>query len=415
MTEISIIVPIFNVEKYILECLKSIQNQTLCDFEVILIDDGSIDSTPVLIKDFILKDKRFKLFSKKNKGAWSARNEGLKKAKGKYIIFLDSDDTFNPELLEKLYSKITKTNSDISVCSSIKIDENNCITEENNPNFPINSYLTPFNEPFLTADFKDNLFSLVTPVPWNKMLKREFLVENDIKFPPLKIYEDVCFCHLAFALAEKIVVINDKLINYRFNREGSLANKRSSKAIEVVKSCLFLKEELIKRNIFDTLKSAYNSAFINHFQAESAYCSDLDYKNFIKEFKNLLKSDYKNYEKYLKKEKITAEFLKNFIGNKKIMFWGASLFLKNILEKEDLKDIQILGIVDLNESLWGKNLEGYKIYPPKEINTLKPDGVLLSVQSNNKIIYNQLKKDFKEKYPKTELLENMFEKNYEKS
>lgn len=408
--KISIIIPVYNVEKYLRECLDSILAQTFQDFEIICVDDGSTDKSLEILQEYKRKDDRFVILQQRHAGAGAARNHGLKLAEGKYIQFLDSDDYFEPNLLEELYTRAEKFGSDLTVCSSRKVDDEGNITETGSPNFPINIDKVPMEQVFNRQDFKDEIFCLLIPVVWNKLIKKSFLDKNHLEFPKLTIYEDIAFMHSVVACADRIVAFNKELINYRFNRPGSLVSTRSSHTIEAIKSCMYLGEFLNCRNLLTEYENAYKKAFINHIRAEISYCNDNEYKEFLKEFKTLLPNDWQKYQSALRKDYITSEYLRKFIGDKKVMLWGASLFIKQVLEKETEKNPNILGVIDRNSASAGKAFCNYTIYTPDAINELKPDGVILTVLSNNESIYESLLEEFKEKYPEIELLPNIFEK-----
>ncbi len=407
--KISVIIPVYNVEKYLGECLDSVVNQSFKDIEIICVDDGSTDKSLEILQEYKRKDDRFVILQQRHAGAGAARNHGLKLAEGKYIQFLDSDDYFEPTLLEELYTRAEKFNSDLTVCSSRKVDDERNITETGSPNFPINIDKVPMEQVFSRQDFKDEIFCLLIPVVWNKLIKKSFLEENHLEFPQLTIYEDIAFMHSVVACANRIVTFNKELINYRFNRPGSLVSTRSSHTIEAIKSCMYLGEFLHSINLIPEYENAYRKAVINHIRAEISYCNDDEYKEFLKEFKALLPNDWQKYQSALRKDYITPEYLKRFIRDKKVMLWGGSLFIKQVLEKEQEKNPNILGIIDRNAASAGKSFCNYTIYPPNAINELKPDGVILTVLSNNESIYESLKQEFKEKYPHTELLPNIFE------
>ena len=118
---VSIIIPVYNCEKYVLECLKSIACQTFGNFEALVVNDGSDDNSENIIMNFVDKDNRFKLLTKENSGQSSARNLGLRLAKGKYIAFLDSDDTIKPDFFEKLYKEAEEKELDVAI-SGIEVD-----------------------------------------------------------------------------------------------------------------------------------------------------------------------------------------------------------------------------------------------------------------------------------------------------
>lgn len=407
--KISIIIPTYNVEKYLRECLDSVLAQTFQDFEIICVDDGSTDKSLEILHEYKRKDDRFVILQQRHAGAGAARNHGLKLAEGKYIQFLDSDDYFEPTLLEELYARAEKFSSDLTVCSSRKVDDDGNITEAGSPNFPINIDKVPMEQVFNRQDFKDEIFCLLIPVVWNKLIRKSFLEENHLEIPKLAIYEDIAFMHSVVACADRIVAFNKELINYRFNRPGSLVSTRSEHTIEAVKSCIALKQFLESRGFFAELETAYKKVVINHIRAEISYCNDDEYKKFLQEFKALLPNDWMKYQSALRKDYITPEYLRKFIRDKKVMLWGGSLFIKQVLEKETEKNPNILGIIDRNSASAGKAFCNYTIYPPEAINELKPDGIILTVLSNNESIYESLKQEFAEKYPETELLPNIFQ------
>lgn len=408
--EISIIIPVYNVEKYLKQCLDSILMQTFKNFQIICIDDESTDNSLKILQSYKEKDDRFVIIQQPHSGAFEARNKGIKFAEGKYIQFLDSDDYFEPNLLEEMFNRAEKFNADLVVCSYKKIDDKNNIVESNNPNSAINIDKVPLEKPFCRNDFKDEIFSLLTPVPWNKLYKKDLIIKNNITFPKLLIYEDIAFVHSAVACANKIIVFDKELINYRFNRYGSLVSKRSKNTIDAVKSCIYLRDFLILKNLYNDLEVAYKKALINHIRAEISYCNDIEYNNFLESFKKLLPNNWNDYQQALKKDYITLEYLNKFIGNKQVMLWGASLFIKQLLEKEFKKNDNIIGIIDRNPASMGKYIGNYKIYSPDAINNLRFDGIILTVFSNNEAIYESLKYEIKEKYPNIELLPNIFDK-----
>ena len=408
--KISVIIPVYNVEKYLRECLDSILAQTFQDFEIICIDDGSTDKSLEILQEYKTKDDRFVIVQQRHSGAGSARNNGIGLAEGKYIQFLDSDDYFEPALLEEMYNHAEKFNADLTVCSSRKVDDEGNIIETGSPNFPINIDKVPMEQVFNRQEFKENIFSLFTPVIWNMLIRRAFLKENYLEFPSLQIYEDITFMHSLVISAEKIVAFNKELINYRFNRPGSLVSTRASHTIDAIKSCIYLGEFLKSRGFLPEYENAYRKVFINHIRAEISYCNDGEYKKFLEEFKALMPEDWMKYRSALRKDYITAEYLKKFIGDKKVMLWGGSLFIRQVLERETEKNPNILGIIDRNAASMGKQFCNYTIYPPEAINEMKPDGVILTVLSNNESIYESLKEEFREKYPNVELLPNIFDK-----
>ena len=406
--EISLIIPVYNVEKYLKQCLDSIINQTFKEIEVICIDDGSDDNSYEILKRYAASDSRFIVTCQKNHVAAIARNTGLKIAAGKYVQFLDADDYFEPNMLQELYDKAEETNADMVVCSARKVDVNGYVIEQNNPNWPINILLAPVNKAFNWHDFSDSIFSLFCVVPWNKLYLRKMLTDNNLQFQNLKSSNDLSFGHISRICASKIIILDKILINYRYNRAGSIAKLRVQNSINIIEACLKVKEFLQGKGLYEDLKQSFNRAFINHIRAGVSLCDDNEYKKFIYEFKNLMPDEFKKYEKFINYEYITPEYLKEFIGDKKVLLWGASLFIRKVLESENIPNPNILGIIDNNSALWGQMCGYYKILSPDLIGTINPDGILLTVLSDNEKLYTTLEEKLKKQYSDIILLPNIF-------
>lgn len=116
MPEVSVIIPVYNNERYIEECVRSVQNQTFADLEMIVINDGSTDGSGEILERILREDKRIRLFHQENKGAGAARNKGLDMAEGRYLIFVDGDDWIAPDYIEKLYTAAEERGSEMVIC-----------------------------------------------------------------------------------------------------------------------------------------------------------------------------------------------------------------------------------------------------------------------------------------------------------
>ena len=134
--------------------------------------------------------------------------------------------------------------------------------------------------------------------------------------------------------------------------------------------------------MYELLEEAHIHAMKRSVSWEISLCNDEQYKKFFQELKQLMPQEWKIFCPVLRKEYITPEYIKTFIGNKKVLLWGASIFLENVLKNEKIKNSNILGIIDKNPDKQGKVLGGYKIFPPESLSKLKPDGVLLTIQNN---------------------------------
>lgn len=208
MLDISVIVPVYKVEKYLKQCIDSIINQTFKNIEIILVDDGSPDSCGVICDKYSKIDSRIKVIHKKNGGLSSARNAGINASKGKYIAFVDSDDYTENTMYEKLYKLIEKYQADIVQCKYSEVSEEGKL---------INSSIN-------TKDIKvidknealNNIYSvryIETVVAWNKLYKRSLF--SDIKYPEGKIHEDEFIIHKLLYKCNKVVLYDEHMYYYR--------------------------------------------------------------------------------------------------------------------------------------------------------------------------------------------------------
>ena len=224
MPKVSIIIPVYNVEKYLRECLDSVINQTLNDIEIICVNDGSTDNSLNILKEYVSNDNRIKIVNQENKGAGAARNQGIKIASGEYIIFLDGDDFFDLRMLEKLYNKSTETNAGNTVCEFYNY--NQLTSQITRGNSVRSQYLIPYTELFSYRDCPDAIFDVIMRAPWNKLFKADFIRKNHFEFQNLPYFNDVYFNTVVLACANSIAIINDALLYYRININNSATSKK---------------------------------------------------------------------------------------------------------------------------------------------------------------------------------------------
>jgi len=192
MPKISVIVPVYNIENYIEECIKSILNQTLRDFELLLVDDGSTDNSLNICREYEKKDNRIKVIHKKN-GLSDARNAGIEKACGKYFCFIDGDDFIANDTLENMYNLILKNNSQIAVCNMVRYYGNE----------DTDVFYKP-SEKKIVLEGEDRFKTLEQPSVCNKMFKAELF--NGIRFPYGKYYEDTFVYHELVMKASSVIL-----------------------------------------------------------------------------------------------------------------------------------------------------------------------------------------------------------------
>lgn len=253
--KVSIIIPVYNVEDYIERCLNSLVLQTLEDIEIIVINDGSTDSSQDIIEKFAKKyPDKIKAFEIENGGAAQARNIGLDKATGEYVGFVDSDDYVAKDMFEQLYNKAIEDNADIVNCAYYRENENRCIEKETeiNDNFG----KSVLEEPDIMVDS--------VPYIWNKIFKRDLIEKNNIRFQKLRIYEDLVFTYELFMNANKISKVFEPLYFYTVTRETSLTHNFSEKRFDIFEAFNTLIDYAKKKNCFDTLRQEILFTLLKH-------------------------------------------------------------------------------------------------------------------------------------------------------
>ena len=310
---VSIIVPAYNVEKYIKRCINSIINQTYKNIEIILVDDGSTDETGKICDFFGKKDERIKVIHKKNGGLSDARNYGIDIATGNYILLIDSDDYVDLEIVEFLYNNLKENNADISTCLHKKFKESN---NENSKDYKKNN-----NTILKTEDALENLFYLknLTVSAWGKLYKKELF--KNIRYPKGKLYEDLPTTYRLFSKSNTIS-INTKRMYYYLIREGSIMNSKFNK--KRMDSLYFTKEqtEFVKKEFPNILNAAINQEFMEAVGIAKEIPFNKEYSKERKELNGVFKKYRNNVIKDKKtsiKNKTYAVFsLLNIIGIKSL-------------------------------------------------------------------------------------------------
>lgn len=246
--KVSIIVPVYNVEKYIEQCLKSIISQTLKEIEIIIVNDGTKDKSMEIVKTY-LNDERIKVINKENGGISSARNAGLKNAKGKYIAFIDSDDFIEKSMFEDLFLEAEKNDSEIVYSNVMMYNDNTKKLEKR-----VNKKNVEIKDKIGTYYYKYCYMEV-----WNKIYKRSFLLENNITFEEGIIHEDNLFTLKCFFLAKNIKYLNKYHYIYRKDRKNSILNSKNQKkeknSFEIIlKKIIEFEREYKGTNIFSKIR-----------------------------------------------------------------------------------------------------------------------------------------------------------------
>lgn len=323
--KLSIIIPIYNAQTYLNECLNSIYNQTFKDFEVLLIDDGSTDNSKHIIETFTKKDSRFKYIYKDNSGVSATRNLGIEKSTGKYVTFVDSDDWLDDCMYSEMIDKITNTNSEIALCSYVR--EYPHLNEQKKE-------ILPFKDKTL---FKDNevrdivLYEMlgkkalhntsIMGSVWRLVISRDFIINNDLKFrEDTVIGEDLLFCIYALGVCNRLCIVNKHFYHYRFTQNSAMTKYRpnqwdigygfNKKFRNALNNLSF--SDLDELIAFDLIRAALCScemicknenkdSFFNKLKSISNICKTKDLETFINKI---------DFNKISSKDKLKINFLK---------------------------------------------------------------------------------------------------------
>ncbi|WP_157146718.1 glycosyltransferase family 2 protein [Brachyspira pilosicoli] len=295
MIKVSVIVPVYNVENYLRECLDSIINQTLKDIEILCIDDCGTDNSINILKEYAKKDDRIKIIShKENKGLGPARNTGIKESKGEYISFIDSDDYISKDYLENLYNTAKKYDSDIANTLNIKIDRNGRINNSYYV-FVKKEYDSIWNLSNIENPYTTNA---IAPYAWNKLYKRSFLMEHNLYFMDIKYgSEDADFAIRLMAHKPKISFNNNTIYYYRNRQDSLTGHVLKTNSLSVANSIKHMNNALnyYINNNPELLNDIYLKVFIpaSNFYAYTSDNIKEELYNDIREFaKKLIIKDH---------------------------------------------------------------------------------------------------------------------------
>jgi glycosyltransferase involved in cell wall biosynthesis len=334
---VSIIIPVYNTEPYIKECLDSCINQTYTNLEIICINDGSTDNSLKVLEQYAKTDKRIKVINKKNEGVGIARNTGIEAATGEWISFLDSDDLFSgTRAIETFVEAAERHNLDYVLSNWNWYDDEKMLEIPNRFQFSSRSRYPKYilNTPFTYEDNSSYAFELGDGIIWGALFKSKFLKDNKILFQNLTFFQDTVFIINLICFKPRTMILPDLYsINYRIDREGNSESKRGKKNIELVFDVLAtvqttveshsldkkLEESLVKmkfyslKNIIDRLSNIEDYYKLS----DLAQAGGLEKAKMTDELvkKYLSKQDYTIIERLVNKKNPIIE-----IGNQKSPF-----------------------------------------------------------------------------------------------
>lgn len=328
--KVSVVVPIYNVEKYLPRCVDSLINQTFSNYEIILVNDASPDNCASIIDDYVSKypDKVIGL-TKQNGGLSDARNYGLYHAKGEYIAFIDSDDYVDKTFIEKMYNKAIETQAEIVVCGYYGVDE-----VKNTSRWLQEGNIEMYDS---TLDETPELIHYNAPYAWNKFYKRSLFIDNNIEFPKGWIWEDIPTIYPLLVCANDIAKVDEPLIYYILKREGSITGTYSRKMLQLFQSLALLNDRYKALGKYDDFKNQLLFINMKHiflrFKEFDKYNDCVMKYKFVKEgfhhlntqFPGWQNNDY--YFQYVDKAKWKR------ICYKSPLFWYSRILIPNTIQK----------------------------------------------------------------------------------
>ena len=306
---VSVVMPVYNTpEEFLRPAIESVLAQTLRDFELLLIDDGSEEKTQAILRQYAATDPRARVVFGSHQGAGPARNLGIQEAKGEAIAFLDSDDLFEPELLRLSYEKLTEHQADITIFQFLNLEE-----PQNKPcgiDFPH----TPPQQ-FAPRDYAENLYQLTFWAAWNKLYRRSFLLNERLTFPSMPSTEDTPFVLISLTHAKRIAALDEVLVHYRRGNPSSLTRITPRLGLDHCQAFDFVYDDLLRHNRWSQYVMTFSNAFL---MAVNSY-----YRKLSLEERNEFLPELRQY--YIPKFRL--------IQNKKILGRRQRSYLYNFLGK----------------------------------------------------------------------------------
>ena len=337
--KVSVIIPVYNVEEYLRECLDSVVNQTLKEIEIICVDDGSTDKSLEILKEYAKKDNRITVISQENLHAGVARNAGLAVAKGEYLSFLDSDDFFELNMLEETYKKAKADDADIIMFNAYLF--NDVEKKDIEVSWTLRADWVNSYQVFNYKNIPDLVFRLSNCWVWNRLYKSSFINKYRLNFQSLRCANDTYFSCISQVLAKKIIILDIRLVHYRTNRENShnttSSSVRQRSPQDLLNCFITIYKKLKEIKVFNTIEKSYMTVAIEHiFWSKNgiacnkeAYIKFVTY--FVKEYKELFRKQSFNSDnneinkKYVSLRNILVDNgCFNEIPKRVFYVWGAN-------------------------------------------------------------------------------------------
>lgn len=338
MIKVSVIIPVFHVEKYLRKCLDSIVRQTLQDIEIILVNDASPDGCADIMKEYAAKDSRIKcIYLTENHMMGGARNKGVEIAKGEYITFVDSDDYLEVTMLEKLYDKAIITDSDMVYCTYHYTREDGSIIKD--------VYLFPPEfDGELTIGKKKGIINKLA-YPWGKLFRTSIWKSENIQFPEDIIYEDGPTIPLAILYMKRCSFVEEALYYYVLHNQSAMNKRNSFRHLDTQKSAFIFKKRMEERGLYEQFREETDFYFlIRYYKNMIEICLkfyDVVPINIMTDTRNFIRKHYQDYRQNPYYLTLTGEermlLQMNDINPRLAVWWykNRSLIMRHIGRKRE--------------------------------------------------------------------------------
>lgn len=261
MPKVSVVVAVYNAEKYLKCCLESLTSQTLRDMEIICVDDGSMDGSLAYLQEWATVDARIRVLQQTNRGTAAARNQGLRLATGEYIIFLDADDYFATDLLEKTIRKAEQFAADMVAFRAVSFDDKTGLQSPLNDK--IGQYPHFLEAPFNVNAVPEDIFNSFMVVAWNKLYRKSFIDKFGFQFQAIQRSNDLLFTCQTLVEAQRILLSDDVLLYYRTGNKSSLQTSNDASPLAFYQALFALKEYLSARGYEALVFKSYVKLVLN--------------------------------------------------------------------------------------------------------------------------------------------------------
>ncbi len=421
--KVSVIIPIYNAEKYLSQCLESVLEQTLEEIEVICINDCSTDGSLDIIYAYAQKDERILIVQNDcNQGAGPSRNIGIRKATGDYFVLFDADDFFDKDLLKRAYEYAKENKLQLTFYKHIIYDTITGKIYESNP-LPEWFERNYRNRFFSWNDVQRFAYQTIFCVPWNRMYEREFVIKSGVKFPNLSNSEDLYFGNLILAKASRMGVLttDSPMIYYRINVDDQISMHVGEAPLCMLESLVMLQKGLMEMGIYNECRKSFHSCAVNLLlfpigrsdKKEEALMYIAKSGFGLLHMQNLCEKDFVNkafYEVY--KELSNAnqyyvnlgfEFLWEQESNKvanflsylreheyNIAIWGMGIKGKLVVDRLKREKCKITALIDQNQDKQGTTYQGYDITSVDNVKK-RIDIIIVTNQALSREIYQAVK------------------------